>query len=489
MTLTLGTATATAPLTLSGTIADGAGTVSLTSNVNVTLSGANSYTGGTTVDTGATLNLTNNAAAGTNGITLQPGSTLGLNNVAITNMVSGSGDPNINVTGASSMPTYTGAAGTTFNILGTDNSATTDVLTVTTANATYAGTTNVGGTAAGSSVTLTGGAANAFGSTSMVSVFTGSVLNLGGFGQTIGSLSGAGTVTDSGGAATLTIGGGTATTFSGAITGMNTALMLSNAGTGLTLSGSGNTYGGATTISGGSLMGGATNAFSSGSATTISGGTLNLGGFSDTITNVSLAGGTISNGNLTAGVTSTGGTISANLVGASTLTNTSGTTTLSGTTPNWATTINGGTLALLGAAASRLRRCDRQRHVDISGCSTPQSHQDARRTRHCQLGGNSLVTTAGSAGFSGSIERPVRWPAGRRRNADAFRCQHLHECDQINTGATLALKGNGSIANSAYVGFLGAGTLDVSQTNGGTTVGALFGTAGNDHARIEHADQ
>ena len=125
-----------------------------------TLTGADTFTGGTTVDTGATLNLTNDAGAGTGGITLQPGSTLGLNNVAITDTVNGSGDPNINVTGASSMPTYTGD-GHDLQYPGTDNSATTDVLTVTTANATYAGTTNVGGTAAGSSVTLTGGAANA----------------------------------------------------------------------------------------------------------------------------------------------------------------------------------------------------------------------------------------------------------------------------------------------------------------------------------------
>jgi len=49
---------------------------------------------------------------------------------------------------------------------------------------------------------------------------------------------------------------------------------------------------------------------------------------------------------------------------------------------------------------------------------------------------------------------------------------------QIDTEATLALKGNGSIANSLYVGFLGAGTLDISQMKAGTSVAGLFDPTG-----------
>jgi len=68
------------------------------------------------------------------------------------------------VNGANSMPAYSGGPGTVTNILGAHNNATTDVLTITTTS-TYAGTTNVGGTAPGNSVTLKGGAVNAFGPT------------------------------------------------------------------------------------------------------------------------------------------------------------------------------------------------------------------------------------------------------------------------------------------------------------------------------------
>jgi hypothetical protein len=85
-------------------------------------------------------------------------------------------DPDIVVNGANSMPAYSGGPGTVTNILGAHNNPNIDVLTITTTS-TYAGLTNVGGTAAGNSVTLKGGAIDAFGPTSDVSVFTGSILD------------------------------------------------------------------------------------------------------------------------------------------------------------------------------------------------------------------------------------------------------------------------------------------------------------------------
>jgi uncharacterized protein with beta-barrel porin domain len=250
----------------------GSGSVIQNGSGILTLAGTNTFSGGTKVDSG-TLAISNNSALGTGALTLSPGTTLHLEGVSITNQVNVSGDPDIAVTGTNSMPTFAGAAGTTTNILGTDNSATTDVLTVTTANAGYAGLTNVGGTAAGSAVTLKGGALNAFGSTSAMSVFTGSILDLGGFNQAIGSLSGVGTVTDNGAAATLTTGDGTNTTFDGVLQDGSGVLSMTKAGSGIfTLSGA-NTFNGATTIDGGTLIVNGSTANSS--LTTInSGGTL-----------------------------------------------------------------------------------------------------------------------------------------------------------------------------------------------------------------------
>jgi fibronectin-binding autotransporter adhesin len=77
---------------------------------------------------------------------------------------------------------------------------------------TYAGTTTIA-----SPQTLQGGALNAFNATSATTV--NGTLDLGGFDQTIGSLAGTGSVSNSGGAAAaLTTGGnGTTTAFSGVI--------------------------------------------------------------------------------------------------------------------------------------------------------------------------------------------------------------------------------------------------------------------------------
>jgi autotransporter-associated beta strand protein/YVTN family beta-propeller protein len=108
---------------------------------------------------------------------------------------------------------------------------------------TYAGPTAV------NAGTLQAGAANAFSPLSAYSIATGTILNLDGFNQTIGSLTGSGNVTL--GSATLTTGNdGTNTTFSGGISGAG----------GLTKSGSGtfalsgiNAYTGATNVNGGTL--------------------------------------------------------------------------------------------------------------------------------------------------------------------------------------------------------------------------------------------
>jgi autotransporter-associated beta strand protein len=208
--------------------------------------------------------------------------------------------------------------------------------------------TYTGATSVGTGGTLALGAANAIPSTSDVTV-TGA-FDLGGFADTIGSLAGAGSVTDSGAAATLTTNGDNATTaFSGPITG---SLALAKAGTGtLTLSDA-NGYSGATTIgTGGTLKLGAANGVPSTSDVTVT-GTFDLGGFADAIG--SLAGaGTVTDSS-TAATLTTGGDnattiFSGPMTGSVALTKSgSGTMTLSDASNTYTgkTTIGGGTLSV-----------------------------------------------------------------------------------------------------------------------------------------------
>jgi autotransporter-associated beta strand protein len=118
--------------------------------------------------------------------------------------------------------------------------------------------------------TIKAGSTSAFGATSAVTVGTlGSTatLDLNGFSNTIGSLTGngLGVVTNSGGvAAVLTTGDSTSTTFGGVIQDGASATGLTKTGTGtLTLSGN-NTYSGATNVSAGTLQAGSATAFSFG---------------------------------------------------------------------------------------------------------------------------------------------------------------------------------------------------------------------------------
>ncbi len=174
-----------------------------------------------------------------------------------------------------------------------------------TGNSTYSGNTTV--STAGSR--LQGGVANAFSPASAYSVAANTVLDVGGFNQTIGSLAGAGRVTNAGvAAAALTTGGdNTSTVFSGIIQNEVSATGLTKVGTGtLTLSGA-NTYTGATTVSAGTLQAGATNALAQTSAYTVASGAIfALNNFNETIG--SLAGaGTVTNGGAATRTLTTGG--------------------------------------------------------------------------------------------------------------------------------------------------------------------------------------
>ncbi|MDW6023142.1 autotransporter-associated beta strand repeat-containing protein [Mesorhizobium sp. BAC0120] len=206
----------------SGTLEDGPDATTALIKVGagtLTLMGANTFTGGTTIS-GGTLQLGDG------------GSLVGeiVNNASLAFNRSDAYTFGGKIEGA-----------------GTIKQTGTGTLTLSGTNA-YTGATLVSGG------TLAGGAANAFSSASAFTVDA--TLDLGGFDQTIASLSGTGTVTNSGTAnAMLTAGDTTATTFSGTIKdGSTSTTALTKTGTGtLTLTGS-SAYTGGTKISHGTLQ-------------------------------------------------------------------------------------------------------------------------------------------------------------------------------------------------------------------------------------------
>ena len=280
------------------------------------LSGANTYTGSTVIDAGATLNIATNTNYNTGG----PSS--GILNSAIgtgTLLFNGgtlqAGDANFStdLTGFTlanaAQITHSGgtidAAGQIFTLSGniSDNALSSGgALNIVNSNATagtvvfsgtnsYSGDTIVGG-GTSNPVTLAAGAGNAFSPNSAMTVNANATLDLGSLNQTVGSLSGSGTVTSlsnpssvaAGTTAVLIVGTpGATTTFGGVIADGQTGTPAAGVLTGLTVAGGSltlngaNTYTGATTINAGAtLVLGTTLTISTSSAVT-NNGTLDLG--------------------------------------------------------------------------------------------------------------------------------------------------------------------------------------------------------------------
>ncbi len=242
-----------------GGVISGTGAVTQAGTGTTTLTAANTYGGGTTLNAG-TLAVSNNANLGNasgglsfGGGTLQYLSGFTSNRAVTLNAGGGTFDTNGN--DATLAGAINGAGGLVKSGAGT--------LTLSGSSA-YAGATNVNGG------TLQAGALNAFSATSAHAVNAGAVLDLAGFNQTIGSLAGAGTVTNTGvaGAALTTGGNNASTTFSGVLQdgAGATGLVKLGAGT-LTLSGA-NTYSGGTTLAAGTLRLENDAALGSGSLTT-----------------------------------------------------------------------------------------------------------------------------------------------------------------------------------------------------------------------------
>jgi fibronectin-binding autotransporter adhesin len=233
--------------TASGTIQNGAGTLGLTKTGSgtLTLTGANTYSGTTTISAG-TLQVGNGSTTGA----------LGTGAVVDNSALTFNRSDNLTQAGAISGTGTLGQAGT-------------GTLTLSATN-TYTGATTV------SAGTLKAGSASAFGSNSAVTVASGATLDVAGFANSIGSLAGAGTVTNSSAtAAILTAGGNnTSTTASGTIQNGTGTLTLTKTGSGtLTLTGA-NTLTGGININAGTLNAGSSGALGSSGTIGFGGGTL-----------------------------------------------------------------------------------------------------------------------------------------------------------------------------------------------------------------------
>ena len=254
----------------------------------LTLSGTNTYSGGTTIN-GGTLAVSSDANLGAasggltfNGGTLQSGVNFFSSRSITLNAGGGTFDTQAN--SGTLAGDISGSGGLTK--LGTGEL---DLL----GSNTYSGPTNVN-----SGYLIAEGGGAAFSAASAFNVAAGATLDLNGLSQTIGSLSGAGTVTNSflGRPATLTTGAdNTSTTFSGTISDFVGRISLTKIGTGtLALTGT-NTYSGATTVNGGTLEVDGSIAHSL-SVTVNSGATLSGTGIVDSVTAI-MSGGTLAPGN------------------------------------------------------------------------------------------------------------------------------------------------------------------------------------------------
>src|SRR5262249_41015267 len=138
---------------------------------------------------------------------------------------------------------------------------------------TISGANNYSGLTTVLAGTLRAGATNTFAQNSAVNIAPGATLDLNGFNQSIGTLTGGGGSAVTLGAAPLRVGESSSSLFAGTISGTGDLTMsgLTNATT-LTLAGSTN-YSGATTVSSGVLHAGFANVLSAASAFSV-GGTL-----------------------------------------------------------------------------------------------------------------------------------------------------------------------------------------------------------------------
>lgn len=159
-----------------------------------------------------------------------------------------------------------------------------------------------------------------------------------------------------------------------------------------------------------------------------------------------------------------------------------GTLTLTGTNSyTGATTISAGTLALSGfgsIASSSVVTVNATLDISaITPASATITTLAGSSSGIVNLGTKGLFITNGSTEFAGVIQGTGGLEIGGGVQT-LTGVNTYSNATQIDAGATLALKGSGSIASSLYVAFSGAGAaLDISQTTSGASVGGLFSSS------------
>lgn len=247
----------------------GAGSLTKTGAGMLVLTGANSYAGATNI-TGGTLRLGNGTAllpSGTH-LTVGAGATFDQNgfNQAVASLA---GAGNVSMSGG-----LTTGSGNTSTVFGGVISGAGGLTKTGAGTMTLSGANSFTGTLAINQGGITHGAANTIADSVTVTVAAAATLNLAGYSDTIGSLSGAGAVHLGGG--TLTVGGNNATTsVTGVLSGTGGSLVKTGSGT-MTLAGT-NTYSGATTVGAGTLAIANSGALGAGDGTAVTGTTVASG--------------------------------------------------------------------------------------------------------------------------------------------------------------------------------------------------------------------
>jgi autotransporter-associated beta strand protein len=305
----------------------GTGTLAKMGTGFLMLTGANTYSGGTLI-------------AGNGGIDLIADSNLGSASGAVQMGDASSGGTlrfgntaNFSVNRAIGI----GNGGGTFDTAGTSSITLlgpmggTGLLTKAgTGTLILAGSAAYGGPTSVTAGILRAGAVNVLGGPTAVG--TGATFDLNGFNQTLGSLSGTGSVLL--GSATLATGAdNSSTVFSGSITGTG-GLVKVGAGT-FTLAAPGS-YSGGTAVAGGVLQAGAVNVFGGGPMSVGGGATLDVNGFNQTVASLSGAGSVLlGSGTLTTGTDNTSTLFSGNISGSGAVVKVgTGTFTLGGSLSN-----------------------------------------------------------------------------------------------------------------------------------------------------------